>query len=237
MKYSKYWDEFYKKTYLKGSRKALWDVSPEYSIKIDMKVFKKYFDSEFPILDIGCGTGQQSQFLAKYYPKVIGVDVASNAIKIAKKMHKKDNLEFRMVDITQKRECKELFNMYGDMNLYMRGVMHQIKRPEQIQMIENLSILMGDKGKLFFMEVKDKLGSYFNKGVGRFNELPKQIQDIFVSNLPPFGLTLEHLPELFPVTTFEFLDYGDSTLYTNLKLPNGEHVRIPAIYGMVVKNI
>jgi len=52
------------------------------------------------ILDVGCGTGYLTAELAKKYPngKVIGCDLASGMIEVAKTKHRQPNLTFEIAD-------------------------------------------------------------------------------------------------------------------------------------------
>jgi len=235
MKYGHYWDAFYKKTYKTKSGKALWDVSVELSIQEDFELFQAHFNNDLAVLDIGCGTGHQSQFLSVHYKKVLGVDVSPTAVEIANNRHQGPNLNFQTLDIVNKKECLDVHERYGDMNIYMRGVIHQVKEADHPQAIENLSLLMGRTGRMYFIEVLDNLRAHFSQATERFNELPKAIQDIFVSNLPPRGITLKQLPELFNSEEFKILDQGPGHLNTNLTLSNGLPVQIPAVYAVIAK--
>ncbi len=235
MEYGQYWDAFYRKTYVQGARKALWDVPAALSVGRDLEIFKSAFLPGLPLLDIGCGTGEQARFLAAHYPKVVGADASPTAVALASAEPASGNLEFRVLDIADPEACAELHRLYGDMNLYMRGVLHQVDAAEHPQAVSNFSLLMGRSGRLYFIEVADNIRSYFAGAAHGFHELPKAVQEVFVSNLPPHGLNLEQLPRLFPAPEFQILASGESHLLTNLMLPRGEAVRIPAVYGLVGK--
>ncbi|MCB9301018.1 MAG: class I SAM-dependent methyltransferase [Lewinellaceae bacterium] len=235
MKYGQYWDAFYEKTYVKEARKALWDVPAALSVGKDLEIFQSYFHPELPVLDIGCGTGEQAHYLSAYYPRVIGVDAAPTAVALAAAEHTLANLEFQTLDAADPEACAALHQKYGDMNLYMRGVMHQVDAAEQARFVANLSLLMGERGRLYFIEVADNIRSYFAEATHGFHELPKAVQEVFVSNLPPHGINLEHLPRLFPAPGFNILASGEGHLLTNLTLPRGEAVRIPAVYALIAK--
>lgn len=228
-----FWEVFYKKNYLEGSRKALWDVSTALSVEKDFEKFDRYFFKDLPVLDIGCGTGEQALFLSRHYSKVIGVDISETAIQLASKNHTAENLHFQTLDFTDTFVCRDLWSRYGDMNLYMRGVLHQIHSAQQPLFIDNLSALMGKTGCLYFIEVADNIRDYFAAVSGGFRDLPKALQEVFVSNLPPNGLNAETLTKLFPPAGFTVLDSGNDFLNTNLTTSQGEVIQIPAVYGLV----
>jgi len=51
------------------------------------------------VLDLGCGLGQTSYFLAEHVAEVTGVDLSSFAIQFAKKNYHRSNLHFVQADI------------------------------------------------------------------------------------------------------------------------------------------
>lgn len=235
MKYGRYWDAFYEKTYVQGARKALWDVPADWSVGKDLELFQSHFPPTLPVLDIGCGTGVQAYYLAGKYPQAIGIDAAPTAIALAQAAHQRPGLEFMAADAANAHDCAALHQRFGDMNLYMRGVLHQVEAESQAQFVDNLALMMGETGVLYFIEVADHIRAYFAGASSGFHELPKAVQEVFVSNLPPHGLNLEMLPALFPEPRFKMIHSGQSALLTNLVLPSGRAVEIPAVYGVVGK--
>jgi SAM-dependent methyltransferase len=232
-KYGRYWDAFYAKTYVQGARKALWDVPAEWSVGKDLEIFQGHFQPSLPVLDIGCGTGVQAHYLAGVYAQVIGIDAAPTAIELARGHHLRPGLEFLAADAADAADCARLHERWGDMNLYMRGVLHQVEADSQAQFVDNLARLMGKQGRLYFIEVADHIRAYFAEASSGFHELPTAVQEVFVSNLPPHGLNLDMLPRLFPSERFEIIQCGPGGLRTNLVLPSGRAIEIPAVFGLV----
>ncbi len=78
----------------------------------------RMFDSGSRILDVGCGTGSYSLALATRCREVVGVDLSSNMIGIAKKksMEKKImNVEFRCLDWNETDLSQEEFEKGFDL--------------------------------------------------------------------------------------------------------------------------
>src|SRR5688572_30905432 len=46
-------------------------------------------DLSVPIVDLGCGNGRQSRYLARYFDQVIGADVSPSAIELARQEDRK----------------------------------------------------------------------------------------------------------------------------------------------------
>jgi SAM-dependent methyltransferase len=231
--YTTHWNEFYRKTYLEGKSKALWDVGPERSVGRDYALFGPFMDHSLPMLDLGCGTGAPSAWLAAHFNRVIGVDAAQSAVDLAQQTFPLDNLDFRCVDMADPKACDVLRQEHGDLHLYMRGVLHQIREEDKPTFIRNLRTLMGKRGVLYFIEVAADIRRYFEEASPEFHKLPAAVQSVFISNLPPEGVSTDDVPRLFPSEHFEVLDHGQAGLYTNLSLPDGTQITIPAVYAII----
>lgn len=232
--YGKYWNAFYQKTYATG--KALWDVPPEQSVLEDQQVFGPAFKRVGTVLDIGCGTGEQSKYLGRFYPKVIGVDAAPRAIEIANALEHPPNVEFRVGDLSDKVFMDGLRMQFGDMNVYMRGVLHQIRQADREQVANNLLHLIGDKGAIYLIEVGKDIKDYFRSAANAFHELPDAVQETFISNLPPHGVDESEIATLFHREGYELSRHGTGFLKTNLLLKDGTPVKIPAVFGLIARN-
>lgn len=232
--YGKYWDAFYQKTYAAG--KALWDVPPEESVLKDYEVFGPAFKQVGTVLDIGCGTGEQSKFLGGLYTKVIGVDAAPKAIEIAKASDHPPNVQFQVGDLSDAAFMDGLRVQFGDMNIYMRGVLHQIRQPDRTKVANNLLHLIGDKGALYLIEVGKNIKDYFRSASRAFHELPEAVQETFISNLPPHGVDESEIATLFQKEGYQLSQHGPGFLNTNLLLKDGTPVKIPAVFGLIAKN-
>jgi|AntRauTorckE5430_2_1112549.scaffolds.fasta_scaffold12958_3 SAM-dependent methyltransferase len=232
--YGKFWEAFYQKTYAQG--KALWDVPPEQSVLQDYQVFRTAFEKADSVVDIGCGTGEQSRYLAGLYRTVIGVDAAPRAIEIAKKSENPPNVTFSVGDLADPAFIEGLGKSYGDMNVYMRGVLHQIRKPDRQRVAKHLLDLIGAKGALYLIEVGKGIKDYFQSASPAFHELPSAVQETFISNLPPHGVDEAEIEALFNRDGYLLAAHGAGFLNTNLLLSNGTPVKIPAIFGLVVKN-
>lgn len=233
MIYSTYWREFYRKTYVENSGKALWDVDPALSAGKDFIQFSEWMDPKLPLLDIGCGTGAPTAYLAGHFGMVIGIDTAEEAVEIARQTYPSRNMEFRSVDLADEAACHALHEEFGDLNLYMRGVLHQIKPEHKALVVDNLASLMGPQGTFYFIEVAAQIRQYFQEASPEFHRLPKAVQAVFISNLPPEGVTLEDIPHIFPEERFQILQSGHDKLMTNLSLPDGIQITIPAVYSII----
>ncbi len=63
-----------------------------------LNFIKKNIDTTDSVLDLGCNTGEISNAISNYASKVVGIDYNSQAIKTAKELFQKNNLEFINTD-------------------------------------------------------------------------------------------------------------------------------------------
>ncbi|MBR9919593.1 MAG: class I SAM-dependent methyltransferase [Bacteroidetes bacterium] len=230
--YGKNWDQYYIRTY--GSKKkALWDVPAEEAVGTDYTYFSSHLPSDLPILDLGCGTGTQSVFLSKHFPRVLGVDVSAEAVRIAQSKQHPDNIEFGVLDITDEAAVAQISAKMGDLNIYMRGVLHQILDEHLPAFQSAVKKLLGNRGRMYCVEVSDGIRDHFRVENGKFSELPERLRQVFISNLPPKGVSLEKLNHFFPKAYFQVISSGDAKLQTNLKYAGGEAIYIPAVFTLL----
>lgn len=72
--------------------------------------FAKDYVHNKTVLDIGCGEGYGAYFLASFAKQVVGVDYDKSIIDYARNKYKKDNLEFRQLDVTDLNYFQDKFD-------------------------------------------------------------------------------------------------------------------------------
>lgn len=230
--YADNWNAYYRRNYQEAGDKALWDVAPPMAAARDLEYFAAAFDPALPLIDLGCGTGEQAAFLHDTFPRVIGVDVANVAVGIAADLHQGSGLSFQALDATDPGRAACLHATFGDANIYMRGVVHQILPEDLEDFRQTLRILLGRRGRCYFNEVSTGIREYFTESSDRFAALPVRMQRVFLSNLPPRGVDLSRLDDHFPSGLFTFLTSAEHELATNLSFQDGSPIFIPSVRGL-----
>lgn len=231
--YKAQWDQFYASLPAGRDGRALWDVQPESAAGLDIEHFSAHFSRDLPLVDFGCGTGTQSAYLGRRWGRVLGMDVSGRAIEFATRAHRVPGLSFVAIDEEDPGLYRRLHGELGDMNVYVRGVLHQVLEVDRPGLVQSLKTLMGRSGRLYFIEVASGIREYFSDGPDRFSELPAIMQRTFLSHLPPAGLAEEDIPDVFPRSEFRLLETGTARLYTNIRFRNQEPIHIPAVFGIV----
>lgn len=237
--YGAYWDEFYRQNYLQNiGGKALWDVPVDQSAGLDLPLFSEFFNTNLPLLDIGCGTGEIAAYFTRKGHRVIGADVAKEAIDIARLNHADKGIDFRVLDITDPMGCTSIHNEFGPVNLYIRGVMHQIAPDHLDRYVDHISMFLDGQGYVYMIEVAAGIRDHFLHHAEGFHNLPKAVQQIFISNLPPRGVTVEDIKMHFSSDRFDLRFCTETNLATNLQTPAGIAIQIPAVHALIqTKNI
>ena len=97
------------------------------------------------VLDIGCGTGETSCYLAERFPgaRVVGVDVSRAAIQYASRSYGSDRVSFRLLDEFD----NEPFEL-----CYINGVFHHLKDGERQETLRVIRERLRDGGFLALFE-------------------------------------------------------------------------------------
>lgn len=115
-----HWDHLWRQLQISGEP-ALWDIPPTQGMALDYLIFHPFFNPQLPVVDIGCGSGNQTVFLTQFYNSVIGVDASKKAIALAKKLNKAQGASFELLNLLNKDEVETFYQKCGDVNIYMRG--------------------------------------------------------------------------------------------------------------------
>lgn len=130
----------YEKIYEKPC--AVWtSVNPPEEL---IKLVEKGIIKPCKVLDVACGEGFYSIYLAKKGFDVMGIDLSEKAIEYAKENAKKAgvNIIFKAMDVMDLAELKEKFDFVLEWAL-----LHCLARENWQNYINNVSDLLNEKGK------------------------------------------------------------------------------------------
>lgn len=135
-----------KKEDFKALNKNYIETNP-YLKKKFYKLSKKNFLKNKVSLDIGCGWGTSSIYLANFAKKLVAIDISENAIKGAKKnikLNSKKKIILKRMD-AEKLNFKKLYFDY----IYSWGVIHHSQNP--IKIYQNMYKVLKEGGEAFIM--------------------------------------------------------------------------------------
>jgi SAM-dependent methyltransferases related to tRNA (uracil-5-)-methyltransferase len=62
-----------------------WDADPAHAAQQDLGLFPRLCRPQLPLIDLGCGNGTQTRFLADHFSKVIGTEISPAAVRLPKR--------------------------------------------------------------------------------------------------------------------------------------------------------
>ncbi|OLR89631.1 class I SAM-dependent methyltransferase [Actinokineospora bangkokensis] len=207
---------------------AIWDSSAEVTATAQLPLFESYFRSTLPVLDVGCGSGTQTAALAERFGRVLGLDFAPAAIEHATALH--PGLEFRAFDLADTAAATALHDELGDANLYMRGVLHQMPDERRADAARSLSVLLGETGTLFAVELAPAAGAVIQEAVARGPEAVPKMRMVFAHNLTPAAWVDGKLESVLAGAGLSVRASGAITLESTDALPDGTRLDLPMTY-------
>jgi len=148
---------------------------PPWEIDYIRPVIKKLLETKNlhgKILDIGCGTGRNTIFLAKNGLDITGIDISEKAIAIAKKSVNNSNLNVKFLkkDILESSEFVQKYDIIIDCGLY-----HVLTMNRKKIYVRNLQNLLQDGGILYLICSSEQKGVFMPDAVTK-NEINEMFQ-------------------------------------------------------------
>jgi SAM-dependent methyltransferase len=125
--------------------------------------FHKRVDLRIPFgtcLELGCGVGRVTRYLASRFDKIIGVDISPGNLELARRYLKDNNIS--NVELILLRSIKEIQNLPSFDYLYSFIVLQHNPPPVQYLMLENLFGKVRTGGGCLFQIPTDVVGYKFN---------------------------------------------------------------------------
>jgi SAM-dependent methyltransferase len=236
-RYPDQWESYWRSVHATGrGGEVLWDNVPERASAEDLRRFAPHLDPALPLLDLGCGNGRQARFLARRFSRVIGADVAPAAIALARREARElaevIAVDYRVLDATRPEQAAALHAEVGDVNIYMRGVLHVIAPADRRRFAESLAILLGEHGTLYDIELTSAAFAFFRSLVPGDSPsgLPWLVHNVVRHGPRPHGFDLGERPLYFPEERWEVIDEGAGVTIKTVPLSHGAESLVPACY-------
>jgi SAM-dependent methyltransferase len=230
-RYATSWESFWS-TSTGAPGEIFWDADPAHAAQRDLALFQEYADPQLPLIDLGCGNGTQTRFLANHFARVIGTEISPAAVEIARTKNAAPNASYRVLDVLCPDDAQALHAEIGDANLYMRAVLHQLSPADHATAIQSIERLLGRKGVLYLVELSSAAEPYFAELITQYGP-PPGLARVFQHQITPGMVNENDLDVLFPADRFTLLRTGPSHIHTVHTLPTGEVVKVPAFYAIL----
>jgi SAM-dependent methyltransferase len=179
------------------------------------------------LIDLGCGNGTQTRFLARHLPQVIGVDVSPAAIQLARAGDHR--AEYLMLDMLDAAAVTDAHDRVGDAHVYMRGVLHQILPAHRAAFLTAVRTLLGRRGCLYLVELAPGADAYFEH-LATIGQTPADRIKIARHGIVPGNVRPEDVQALLGADAYTIADQGDTVLTLTHVLPDCQPAQVPAFH-------
>jgi SAM-dependent methyltransferase len=214
---------------------AFWDCAAAHGAAGHVRLFQPHFDPALPLVDLGCGNGTQTRYLASVFDRVVGADISEHALALAGTRNAAANIEYLKLDVLDQEAVRALLERLGDVNLYLSGVLHQLPVADRLPCARQLARLAGARGCVFDQELTPASYRHLGELIGAAGyDLPKldRVATYFRIGLQPAAGEAE-LETVYAAAGFTILDSGDLWLRTTETLPDGTCLNLPTRYVVV----
>ncbi|MBT2393515.1 class I SAM-dependent methyltransferase [Streptomyces maoxianensis] len=216
---------------------VFWDAEPALTAGIHLALYEPHVtEPELTLVDLGCGNGTQTRFLADRFPRVLGVDLSAAAIELAGRQDKVGQARFREIDAVDGAEVAQLHAELGDANVYVRGVLHQCDPEDRQDLADTVATLVGERGRAFVVELAEAAGQKLMGLAQSPSGLPPKLQPVFRHGLVPGAVADAELVEFFDSAGLDVLASGELPLTTTEYAADGSRVELPSKWLVLGRN-
>ncbi|TJZ54463.1 class I SAM-dependent methyltransferase [Streptomyces piniterrae] len=211
-----------------GEGEALWDSDPALTAGLHLPCFDGHFDAELPLVDLGCGNGTQTRFLAGRYARVLGIDFAAAAVGHARADDETGTVEYRRLDAADDAAMRALHDELGDANIYLRGVLHQCAPEDRALIVANAAGLLGERGRIFAVEPAETAKEVLMSVLHTDGAPPAKLAAVFAHGIAPGEMADSAVPELLRENGLRVAEEGQLPLATTECRPDGTRLELPS---------
>ncbi|MFF4820850.1 class I SAM-dependent methyltransferase [Kitasatospora sp. NPDC001309] len=208
---------------------VIWDAEPALTAERHLALFRPHLhDPDLPVVDLGCGNGRQTRFLAEHFPRAVGVDLSGTAVELARRQDRSGRAEFAQLDATDPAAVRALHERLGDANVYVRGVIHQSEPADRRPVAEAVATLLGSRGRAFLVELAESAKEVL-KGLAQSPAgPPPKLRPVFAHGLAPAEVADAAFDGLLRSAGLAVLATGELPLCLTEFTPEGERIELPA---------
>ncbi|GAA4682902.1 methyltransferase domain-containing protein [Streptomyces youssoufiensis] len=232
--YVRAWEEYWRDAPTEPGG-ILWDAPAQHTAGLHLPLFQGEFDPELPLLDVGCGNGTQSRYLAQHFDRVIGVDLSHAAVARARADDPAGVASYRQLDAANLPAVRALHAELGDANIYLRGVLHQCDSRDLARVAEAIAVLTGARGRAFVVELAEEAGRVLRGLASGPDGPPPKLAAVFEHGIAPGEVSDRVVPDLLSAARLRCLASGELPLTTTEHAPDGTLIVLPSAWWLVTR--
>lgn len=213
---------------------VFWDADPALTVGIHLALFEPELTSPgLPMVDLGCGNGTQTRFLADRYPRVVGADLSAAAVGRARGADPAGQADYRELDATDQDQMGSLHAELGDVNVYMRGVLHQSEPADRQLLVDAVASLVGERGRGFVVELSERARPILEELAAAPSGPPPKLGAVFSHGIAPGEVADEVVPAYVAEAGLSVIARGELPLMTTDYSPEGTRIELPSTWLVV----
>ncbi|MFC0499541.1 class I SAM-dependent methyltransferase [Streptomyces mutabilis] len=229
-RYRNAWESFWSEA-PEGPGAVFWDAEPMLTAGRHLAHFEPHVvDPGLPMIDLGCGNGTQTRYLAERFGHVVGADLSAAALGHARRADPADRAAYRQLDAADKAEAETLHAELGDANVYVRGVLHQCEPDDRQPLADALAAFLGARGRAFLVEPSQAAGTVL---MGLFqgpDGPPAKLAPVLRHGLTPGVVPDDAVPEHLRAAGLTVLASGELPLVTTEYTMDGTRIELPSAW-------
>ncbi|MFC4465344.1 class I SAM-dependent methyltransferase [Streptomyces xiangluensis] len=208
---------------------VFWDAEPALTVGVHLPLFEPHLAAPgLPFVDLGCGNGTQTRFLADRYPHVVGADLSAAALDHARHADRAGQASYRLIDAVEKNEAETLHAELGDANVYMRGVLHQCELDDRQPLVDGVAALVGERGRAFLVELAEAAGVVLRGLAQRPEGPPAKLAPVFRHGIAPGEVADDAVMEYLRSAGLTVFASGELPLVTTEYQGDGTRIELPS---------
>ncbi|MEV1019386.1 class I SAM-dependent methyltransferase [Streptomyces sp. NPDC050264] len=213
---------------------VFWDAEPALTAGRHLAFFAPELAAAgLPVVDLGCGNGTQTRFLADHYPKVVGADLSAAALDRARRADPAEQADYRQLDATVKEQVVALHAELGDANVYMRGVLHQSEPGDRQPIVDAVAALIGERGRGFVVELSERARTILRDLARHPAGPPPKLAPVFDHGIAPGEVSDAAVPGYVAEAGLVVLASGELPLITTEFTADGRRIELPSRWLVV----
>ena len=228
MRYREAWEGFWREAPEEPGA-VFWDADPKVTAARHLALFEPHVvDPDLPLVDLGCGNGTQTRFLADRFRRVVGTDLAAAALDHARRADPAGQAVYRLLDAAEKGAAETLHTELGDCNVYMRGVLHQCDPADRQPLVDGIATLVGERGRAFLVELSEAARPVLARLAQSPAGPPAKLAPIFRHGIAPGEVADDAVPAALRAAGLTVLAAGELPLTTTEFTPDGTRIELPS---------
>ncbi|MDG5802220.1 class I SAM-dependent methyltransferase [Streptomyces ossamyceticus] len=227
-RYRDAWDGFWREAPDEAGA-VFWDAEPARTSAVHLALFEPHLTAlDLPMVDLGCGNGTQTRYLAERFARVVGTDLSAAALDHARRADPDGRADYRLLDAADKADADALRADLGDANVYLRGVLHQCEPEDRQRLVETVATLVGQRGRALLVELSEAAKPVLMGLAGGPAGPPAKLAPVFRHGIAPAEVNDAAVPEYLRTAGLTVLADGELPLVTTEHTPDGTRIELPS---------